>query len=62
MHLQILLLTLLLAIVGATSSSTWVAFGQFIAQYFPSPGRRVALDWTMSLLLALSFVPAVFGR
>ena len=28
MRLQILLLTLLLAVVGAANSSTWVAFGQ----------------------------------
>lgn len=62
MRLQILLLTLLLAVVGAASSSTWVAFGQLIRRYLTSPGRQVAFNWTMAALLVLSILPAVFER
>ena len=62
MRLQILLLTLLLAVVGAASSSTWVAFGQLIRRYLTSLRRQVVFNWTMAVLLVLSIVPAVFER
>lgn len=61
-RLQILLLTIIFAVVGAASSSTWVLFGQFIRRYLTSPRRRAAFNWTMAVLLVASIVPVMFER
>ena len=59
-RLQVLLLVMVFAVVGAASSSTWVAFGQLIRRYLTSHARRVAFSWIMAALLVLSIVPAIF--
>ena len=58
-RLQILLLVVVFAIVGAASSSTWVAFGQLIRRYLTSQRRRVAFNVMMAALLVASIAPAV---
>ncbi len=60
--LQILLLVLLFAMVGAASSSTWVIAGQLIRRYLTSPRRRMIFNWTMAALLVVSIIPALFER
>lgn len=60
LRLQVILLTLVFALVGAASTSTWVVFGQMIRRYLTSPRRRVAFNWTMAALLMLSIVPVLF--
>lgn len=57
--LQILLLVVVFAIVGAASSSTWVAFGQLIRRYLTSRSRRVVFNWIMAALLVASIIPAI---
>jgi threonine/homoserine/homoserine lactone efflux protein len=59
-RLQILLLVAVFAVVGAASSSTWVAFGQLIRRYLTSKRRRVAFNVIMAALLIASIVPAIF--
>lgn len=60
MRLQIFVLALVFAVVGAASSSTWVVFGQLIRRYLTSPRRRTTFNWTMAALLVASIVPALF--
>lgn len=62
LRLQILLLAVVVAVVGAASSSTWVAFGQLISRYLTSPRRLAIFNWTMAALLVLSIAPTVFER
>ena len=59
---QIVLLTMVFAVVGAASSSTWVLFGQLIRRYLTSPPRRITFNWTMAVLLVASIVPALFEQ
>ena len=59
-RLQLLLLVLVFAVIGAASSSTWVLFGQLIRRYLTSPRRRTAFNWTMAALLVASILPVVF--
>ncbi len=56
---QILLITLILAVVGVASSSTWVVFGQVIRRFLTTPRRRIAFNWTMAALLVASIAPAL---
>ncbi len=60
--LQILLLSLVFATVGAASSSTWVFAGQLIRRYLTSLRHRVIFNWTMAALLVVSIIPALFER
>lgn len=60
--LQILLITLILALVGVASSSTWVLFGQIIRRYLTTPSKRIVFNWTMAGLLVLSIVPVLLDR
>ena len=60
--LQILVITLILALVGVASTSTWVLFGQIIRRYLTTPARRIAFNWTMAGLLVLSIVPVLVDR
>jgi threonine/homoserine/homoserine lactone efflux protein len=62
LRMQIVMLTIVFAIVGAASSSTWVTFGQLIRRYLTSQRRRVLFNRTMALLLVGSIVPALFKR
>ena len=59
---QVLLLALVFAAVGAGSSATWAAFGQIIRRYLTSPGRQIAFNRVMALLLVASIVPVLFER
>jgi threonine/homoserine/homoserine lactone efflux protein len=59
---QILMITLILALVGIASSSTWVVFGQLIRRYLTTPARRVVFNWTMAALLVVSIVPVLIDR
>ncbi|HEX8413406.1 MAG TPA: LysE family translocator, partial [Sphingomicrobium sp.] len=59
-RLQVLLLVAVFAVVGAASSSTWVAFGQLIRRYLTSARRRTAFNVFMAALLVASVVPAIF--
>jgi threonine/homoserine/homoserine lactone efflux protein len=60
--LQISVLALVFAVVGAASSSTWVFFGQLIRRYLTSLRRRIIFNWTMAALLVASVIPALFER
>ena len=62
LRLQILLITLILALVGIASSSTWVLFGQIIRRYLTTPRKRIAFNWTMAGLLVLSLAPVLIER
>lgn len=59
---QIVLITLILAIVGVASSSVWVLFGQIIRRYLTTPAKRIAFNWTMAGLLVISIVPILSGH
>jgi len=59
---QILVITLILAMVGIASTSTWVLFGQLIRRYLTTPARRIAFNWTMGALLIVSIVPVLVDR
>ena len=58
--LQVALLTLLFAVVGVASITTWVMFGQIIRRYLTSPRRRTIFNRTMAVLLVASVVPVIF--
>jgi threonine/homoserine/homoserine lactone efflux protein len=60
--LQVVVLALVFAVVGAASSSTWVIAGQLIRRYLTSPRRRIVFNWTMAALLVVSIIPALFER
>jgi threonine/homoserine/homoserine lactone efflux protein len=62
MNLQVFVLALVFAVVGAASSSTWVIAGQLIRRYLTSPRRRIVFNWTMAALLVVSIIPALFER
>ena len=59
LRLQIVVITLILAVVGVVSSSTWVLFGQVIRRFLTTPRRRIAFNWTMAVLLVVSIAPAL---
>ncbi len=61
-RLQILLITLIFALVGVASTSTWAMFGQVIRRYLTTPRRRVAFNGVMAALLVGSIVPVVLER
>ncbi|UAK26246.1 LysE family translocator [Sphingomonas nostoxanthinifaciens] len=60
LRLQVALLAMVFAVVGAASGSTWVMFGQMIRRYLISPRRRSAYNWTMAALLVASILPVMF--
>ena len=62
LRLQIVVITLVLALVGVVSSSTWVVFGQVIRRYLTTPRKRTAFNWTMAGLLVLSVAPVLVER
>ena len=57
---QVLLLSLVFAVVGVASCSTWAAFGQVIRRYLTSGGRRTTFNRLMAALLVASIVPVLF--
>ena len=59
-RLQVWLLSLAFALVGAASCSTWAAFGQVIRRYLTSGRRREAFNRIMAALLVMSIVPVLF--
>lgn len=59
---QVWLLALVFGVIGAASSSTWVAAGQLIRRYLTSMRRRIVFNWTMAALLVVSIIPALFER
>ena len=58
--LQVLTITVIFAIVGVASTSTWAAFGQLIRRYLTTPRKRIGFNWAMALLLVGSVVPVMF--
>ena len=62
LRLQIVVITLVLALVGVASTSAWVVFGQVIRRYLTTPRKRIAFNWTMAGLLVLSVAPVLVER
>ena len=62
LRLQILVITLVLALVGVASTSAWVVFGQVIRRYLTTPRKRIAFNWTMAGLLVASVAPVLVER
>ncbi len=58
-RLQVSVITVVLAIVGIASTSTWAVFGLVISRYLTTPRRRIAFNWTMATLLIISVVPVL---
>ena len=61
-RVQVVVITLVLALVGAASTSTWAVFGLVISRYLTTPRRRIAFNWTMAALLMASVVPVLLER
>ena len=61
-RLQVLVITVVLAIVGVASTSTWAVFGLVISRYLTTARRRVAFNWSMAGLLVISVVPVLVER
>jgi threonine/homoserine/homoserine lactone efflux protein len=59
---QILLITLVFAVIGVASTSTWAVFGQVIRRYLTTPRKRIVFNWTMAALLVLSVAPVLVER
>ena len=59
---QIVLITVIFAVVGAASALTWTVFGQVIRRYLTTPRKRVAFNWSMAALLVLSVFPVLLER
>ena len=59
---QVLVITVVLAIVGVASTSTWAVFGTVISRYLTTPRRRTAFNWTMAALLIMSIIPVLLER
>ncbi|WP_217433907.1 LysE family translocator [Caulobacter sp. S45] len=60
--LQVLVITVVLAIVGVASTSTWAVFGLMISRYLTTPRRRTVFNWTMAALLIVSVAPVLLER
>ena len=56
---QVLIITLVLAVVGAASTTTWAVFGLVISRYLTTPRRRHVFNWTMAALLVASVIPVL---
>ena len=61
-RVQVVVITLVLAVVGAASTSTWAVFGLVISRYLTTPRRRTAFNWTMAALLLASIIPVLVER
>ena len=61
-RVQVVVITLVLAVVGAASTSTWAVFGLVISRYLTTPRRRTAFNWTMAALLMASIIPVLVER
>ena len=59
---QVVVITLVLAVVGVASTSTWAIFGLVISRYLTTPRRRTLFNWTMAALLIASVVPVLVER
>ena len=62
LRLQVLIITLVFAVVGVASTSAWSVFGQMIRRYLTTPRKRTAFNWSMAALLLLSIIPIVTER
>ncbi len=58
-RVQVLVITLVLAVIGAASTSTWAVFGLVISRYLTTPRRRIVFNWTMAALLLGSVAPVL---
>ncbi len=62
LRIQILIITLVFAVIGVASTSAWSVFGQVFRRYLTTPRRRIAFNWSMAALLLLSIVPILTER
>jgi threonine/homoserine/homoserine lactone efflux protein len=60
LRLQVVLITVIMAVVGVASTSAWTVFGLGVARWLTTPARRIAFNWTMAALLVLSVAPVIF--
>lgn len=58
---SILLMTLIFAVIGLSSSGAWTLMGQRISLFLTSAVKRRVFNYTMAGLLLLSLYPVVMG-
>ena len=61
-RVQVVVITVVLALVGVASTSTWAVFGLAIGRYLTTPRRRTAFNWIMAALLIASTIPVLIER
>ncbi len=59
LRVQIVVITVIFAIIGVASTSTWAVFGQVIRRYLTTPRKRTVFNWSMAALLVASVAPVV---